>query len=79
MKNPVENQKQGRRKFDAQFKEHAVKLWLDSGKAARTVGEELGIRHDLLYCWKKRHEPKSPMGGGRGTWVQIPQWKKSLR
>jgi hypothetical protein len=33
-----------RRKFDSSFKCDAVTLWLSSGKSAREIGAELGIR-----------------------------------
>ena len=42
-----------RRKFDQTFKREAVQNWLNSGKSAETVGEELGINANLLYAWRK--------------------------
>ena len=42
-----------RRKFDETFKREAVLNWLQSGKSAAVVGEELGINAGLLYSWKK--------------------------
>ena len=42
-----------RRKFDETFKREAVQNWLDSGKSAEVVGEELGINAHLLYAWRK--------------------------
>jgi transposase len=44
---------QTRRKFDQTFKREAVQNWLDSGKSAELVGEELGINANLLYAWRK--------------------------
>jgi transposase-like protein len=44
---------QPRRKFDATFKREAVLNWLNSGKSATVVGEELGINANLLYAWRK--------------------------
>jgi transposase-like protein len=41
------------RKFDATFKREAVLNWLQSGKSAPVVGEELGINANLLYAWRK--------------------------
>jgi transposase len=49
-----------RRKFDPTFKRDAVALWLDSGKTAREVGEELGISGKHLYLWRKRYAPTTP-------------------
>lgn len=42
-----------RRKFDLTFKREAVQNWLNSGKSAAIVGEELGINASLLYSWRK--------------------------
>jgi len=44
---------QTRRKFDQTFKLEAVQNWLNSGKSAEVVGEELGINANLLYAWRK--------------------------
>jgi transposase-like protein len=41
-----------RRKFDETFKREAVLNWLQSGKSAPVVGEELGITAHLLYAWR---------------------------
>lgn len=41
-----------RRKFDQAFKRQAVELWASSGKSARQIAEELGIRMALLHRWK---------------------------
>ena len=42
-----------RQKFDLIFKREAVQNWLNSGKSAAIVGEELGIKADRLYAWRK--------------------------
>ena len=42
-----------RRKFDQTFKREAVLNWLQSGKSAAVVGEELGIHANMLYAWRK--------------------------
>ena len=44
---------QNRRKFDQTFKREAVQNWLNSGKSAQVVGEELGINSNLLYAWRR--------------------------
>jgi transposase-like protein len=49
-----------RRKFDPAFKRDAVALWLESGKPAREVGEELGICGKQLYLWRKQYAPNTP-------------------
>jgi len=47
------------RQYDAQFKRHAVSLWLDGNRSATEVAEELGINDNLLYAWKKEFGPSS--------------------
>lgn len=42
-----------RRKFDETFKREAVQNWLNSGKSAEVVAEELGLTANLLYAWRK--------------------------
>lgn len=49
-----------RRQYDAVFKRDAVAHWLSSGKSAREMAAELGIRDNDLYLWKKRHAPRTP-------------------
>jgi transposase-like protein len=53
-----------RRKFDITFKREAVQNWLNSGKSAGVVGEELGINANLLYAWRKL---VPAVAGGRAT------------
>jgi transposase-like protein len=53
-----------RRKFDQTFKREAVQNWLQSGKSATVVGEELGINANLLYAWRKL---LPAVAGGRAT------------
>jgi len=40
------------RKFDQTFKREAVLNWLQSGKSATVVGQELGLNAQLLYAWR---------------------------
>lgn len=55
---------QTRSKFDHTFKREPVQNWLNRGKSAAAVGEELGINANLLYAWTKL----VPAGaGGRAT------------
>jgi transposase-like protein len=56
-----------RRKFDETFKREAVQNWLNSGKSAEVVGEELGITAKLLYAWRKLGPA---VAGGRATAVK---------
>jgi transposase-like protein len=56
-----------RRKFDETFKREAVLNWLQSGKSAEVVGEELGITANLLYAWRKL---VPAVAGGKATAVK---------
>lgn len=58
MNRPVINQPKARRKFDRAFKQEAVTNWLNSGKAAPLVAEELGITPNCLYNWRKNFGPQ---------------------
>ncbi|MCY7347737.1 MAG: transposase [Pyrinomonadaceae bacterium] len=40
------------RKYDAEFKQNAVKKILD-GQSAAAVSRELGVGDNLLHMWKK--------------------------
>jgi transposase len=63
MKEPMtEPIKERRRKFDDNFKREAVRHWLQSGKSAEEVGQELGLDASRLYDWKKAFGPAEPEG-----------------
>lgn len=49
-----------RRKFDAAFKRDAVALWQASGKSARQMAEEMDLKENQLYLWKKQFAPVTP-------------------
>ena len=49
-----------RRKFDNTFKRDAVELWTSTGRSAREIAAELGIREALLHAWKKRFASSDP-------------------
>jgi len=49
-----------RPRYDATFREDAVRCWLNSGKPAHTIAAELGIKPDRLYAW--RSQVPSPAG-----------------
>ena len=66
MSKPVIQTKQPRKKFDKEFKQRAVELWLNSGRTATEVAAELGIRAQLLSKWKERFAPPPPGGEGGG-------------
>jgi len=45
----------GRRKFDREFKERAVKLVVDGGRSTNLVARELGISMNMLHRWKREY------------------------
>ena len=45
----------GRRKFDREFKERAVRLIVDGGRTVRSVSWDLGIHESILQRWKKEY------------------------
>jgi transposase-like protein len=51
-----------RRKFDETFKREAVQNWLQSGKSAGVVAQELGLAANRLYAWKQRFAPAAAGG-----------------
>ncbi len=52
-----------RRQFDPTFKQEAV--WVSSGRSAAEISQELGIRPERLFHWKKLYPPAAP--GGKGS------------
>ena len=54
MNAPAIQSKQTRKKFDKTFKQNAVELWINSGKAATEVAAKLGIHSQRLSAWRKR-------------------------
>ena len=55
-------QKKTRRKYAQNFKKEAVSLWLNSGKTAAEIGQELGIPPEQLYTWKSLLQARSGQG-----------------
>ena len=66
MNKAVIETKKTRKQFDKTFKQHAVELWLNSGKSAMEVAAELGIHPQRLGAWRKRFAPPPPGGEGGG-------------
>ena len=52
-----------RRTFDETFKREAVQHWLQSGKSAEVIGQELGLKANRLYSWKQGFAPAAAGGG----------------
>lgn len=73
MNKPVIQEKKTRKRFDKTFKQHAVELWLNSGKAATEVAAELGIHAQRLSAWRERFAPPPPGGKGGGGAKRSPE------
>jgi transposase-like protein len=54
-----------RRKFDEAFKHESVQHWIQSGKSAGVIAQELGIKAHSLYTWKQDFAPA--VAGGAAT------------
>jgi len=65
--------KKTRKQFEKAFKQHAVELWLNSGKTATVVAAELGIHAQRLSAWRTRLAPPSPRGDGGGGAKRSPE------
>lgn len=44
-----------RMKYDEEFKKNAVKLSYASPKSVKQTAEDLGIKENLLYRWRKKY------------------------
>lgn len=56
-----------KRKYDREFKINTVKLYRESGKSLKQMGEDLGIPKATLYTWVeefKEHGENSFSGSG---------------
>src|SRR5437016_367212 len=78
MKQPVIPEIKPRKKYDRNFKQQAVTLWLSSGKSAPTVAAELGLRDKQLYEWKKTFVP-APGSSAKHNPAPGPRRMSSLR
>lgn len=71
-----------RRRYDAQFKEQAVKLLLSSGRSLHTIAGELGVSDTSLKDWKEAHLRQSSgieQDGQRITAEQLLMENQRLR
>jgi transposase-like protein len=79
MNAPVIQSKKTKQKFDKSFKQHAVELWLNSGKAATEVAAELGVHAQRLSAWRKRFAPPPPGGEGAAARSAAPNnWRPKI-
>jgi transposase len=49
-------ERKGKRKYDKQFKEEAVRLATEGRRKVTEVARSLGIHENLLRTWKRKHK-----------------------
>ena len=76
MNQPVVSEIKRRKKYDRNFKQQAVTLWLNSGKSAQVMAAELGLRDKQLYEWKKAF---APVPGVRLSLTELEAQNLALR
>ena len=60
-------EKKGRRKYDREFKEDALRLILEGGRTVRGVARDLGVHESMLHRWKKEYlEDREEAFPGKG-------------
>jgi len=45
----------GRRKYDKQFKEEAVRMVTEGGRSVAEVARGLGIHENILHKWRRQY------------------------
>ena len=71
--------KKTRRKYAPNFKKEAVSLWVNSGKTAAEIGQELGIPPEQLYTWKSLLQARSGQGSSTQDWeAQITALRREI-
>jgi transposase len=68
----------GRRKYDKQFKEEAVRLVTEGGRQVTEVARSLGIHENMLHTWKRKHR-EDPSGSFPGKGHLEPQEEELRR
>ena len=64
-----------RMKYDEEFKKNAVKMSYASPKTVRQVAEDLGIKENRLYLWRKKYTAE----GDKTRYATLEEEIKALR
>jgi len=64
-----------RRQYDEEFKKNAVKLSYASPQSMRQVAEDLGIKENRLYAWRKKYTAE----GEKTRYATLEEELKTLR
>ena len=68
----MQDSSSGRRKFDQEFKQEAVKLVVQGKRTLADVAKSLGVHENLLHKWKRQYE-EDPQGSFPGKGHIKPQ------
>ena len=71
-----------RRRFDAEFKRHAVALASEPGQSLSQVARDLGVRPDMLRRWRKQlveSGAKAFPGEGNARDAEVARLRRELR
>jgi len=64
-----------RMQYDEEFKKNAVKLSYASPKTVKQVAEDLGIKENSLYLWRKKYTA----AGDKTRYATVEEENKALR
>lgn len=64
-----------RAKYDEEFKKNAVKLSYASPKTLKQIAEDLGIKENRLYMWRRKYT----MDGNKSKFASLEEENKALR
>jgi transposase len=64
-----------RMKYDEEFKKNAVKLSYASPKTVKQVADDLGVKENVLYRWRKKYT----MNGEKTRYATLEEEMKALR
>jgi len=68
---------QQKRKYDSEFKRNAVLLSEEPGRTIPEVAENLGIKNDLLYRWRRQLRRNGEIAfPGHGKMALTPDQKR---
>jgi len=61
--------------YDEEFKKNAVKLSYASPKTVKQVADDLGIKENRLYIWRKKYTAQ----GDKTSYATLEEENKALR
>jgi transposase-like protein len=67
------------KRYDENFKRSAVEMWLQGGKSAARICQELGISTQSLKQWKKQLAALPVTGPGQRSIEQLEEENRGLK